>query len=304
MRHVLLIAGILLMPAAILDTTAAEAAVDCGALDGEVRSALKARDTTRYAALYDQVTAEPSCDAAYRDQVGRAMARAMLTTLSTESPPEVIEEKAARFGRPWQVLGALGDAYYDRREWARAVGIYEEALDDMRDEVANPRPPPEAVERRIYKRAVEARALAPTFVATRQFRGRKTGLADPKFRNFTAEAVPVPVQFETDSAILTPVGIEAVGDIYAYLSVSAPDYAAIVGHTDPRGSDAYNFDLSYRRAESVAAYLTQLGYAGQIEVFGLGESDPFIPDDPAKYSVDERLAFDRRVEYRFSAPPQ
>jgi outer membrane protein OmpA-like peptidoglycan-associated protein len=302
MRHVLAIAGIVMMPAAFLNTTAAQAAVDCGELDGQVRSALEAGDTAQYAALHDQVTAEPSCDAAYRDQIGRAMARSMLTTLSTDSPPEVIEEKATRFGRPWQVLGALGDAWYDRREWASAVAVYEEALDDMRDEVANPRPPPEAVERRIYKRAVEARALAPTFVATRQFRGKKTGLADPNFRNFTAEAVPVPVQFETDSEVLTPIGLEAVGDIYAYLSVSAPDYAAIVGHTDPRGSDEYNFDLSYRRAESVAAHLTELGYTGQIEVFGLGESDPFVPDDPAKYSVEERLAFDRRVEYRFSAP--
>jgi outer membrane protein OmpA-like peptidoglycan-associated protein len=225
------------------------------------------------------------------------MARSALTGLATDSPPEAIAA-LTRFGRPWQLLVAFGDSYYDRKDWAKAVPVYEEALDDMRDTAANPKAPPEEIERRVYKRAVEARALAPTYVVTRQFRGRKTGLADPNFRNFTTEAVPVPVRFETDSAALTADGVAAVEDIYAYVSAAAPDYVAIVGHTDPRGSDAHNDDLSLRRATTVRDRLIKLGYGGKIETIGRGERERFVPDDPSKYSEDELFAFDRRVEYR------
>ena len=190
---------------------------------------------------------DPSCDATYRDQVGRTMARSMLTTLTTDTDPETIDATTTRYGRPWQVLVAIGDAYYERKDWANAVKVYEEALDDMRDIVANPTAPPADVEKRTYKRAVEARALAPIFVATRQFRGQKTGLASPNFRNFTAEAVPVPVQFEYDSDVLTENGVAAVTDIFAYVKDAAPEHLVITGHTDPRGSEAYNADLSLRR---------------------------------------------------------
>jgi outer membrane protein OmpA-like peptidoglycan-associated protein len=272
------------------------AAADCAATDGDIKAALAAGESARYDALFRSMLAE-DCDAAYREQIGRAMARSALTTVSSDAEPPAIEA-VTRFGRPWQVLVALGDSYFDRKDWTNAVRIYEEALDDMRDTVANPKAPPEDVERRVYKRAVEARALAPSFVATRQFRGVKSGLASPAFRNFTIEAVPVPVRFEYDSDQLTADGVAAVTDIYAFLSQSAPDRVVIIGHTDPRGAETYNNDLSLRRADTVGSTLAELGYAGTIEIYGRGESEPFAPDDPAKYGEDELYAFDRRVEYR------
>jgi outer membrane protein OmpA-like peptidoglycan-associated protein len=284
------VAGLLALPAGA-------ARADCTEINGEIKAALTAGGVADYSDLFDAMVAEPSCDAAYRDLIGRTMARSVLTTLAADSPPEAIRD-ATRYGRPWQVLVALGDSHYDRRDWAGAVEAYEEALDDMRDATANPRPPPEDLERRVYKRAIEARALAPVFVATRQFRGQKTGLASPVFRNFTAEVVPVPVRFEFDSAILTPEGAAAVEDIFAYLKDNAPDHVTIIGHTDAQGSDDYNLGLSIDRAEAVGSYLQQLGYGGTIETNGLGESQPFAADDPTKYSEDERFAFDRRVEYK------
>ena len=208
------------------------------------------------------------------------MARSYLTTLATDSEPAAIEA-AAKLGRPWQVLVALGDAYYDRKDYVHAVPVYEEALDDIRDVVANPKAPPKDVEERVYKRAVEARALAPTFVATRAFRGKKTGLADPNFRNFTAETVPVPVRFDYDSADLTPDGEAAVKDIYTYLEQSAPEHVVIIGHTDPRGSDAYNRDLSERRAASVKDYLVSLGYkAARSRSTAEARASPSLPTTP------------------------
>ncbi|MEO8667199.1 MAG: OmpA family protein [Bauldia sp.] len=289
--------GSLAATALLLALATGPAAADCSQIDGDIKAALAAGAVDRYDSLHEAMVAEPSCDAAYRDQVGRAMARSALTQLSSDSGPDEIKA-AIRFGRPWQVLVALGDAYFAQKDWENTVKTYEEALDDMRDKVANPKAPPEDVERRAYKRAIEARALAPTFVATRQFRGKKTGLADPNFRNFSVEAVPVPVRFETDSDQLTADGTAAVEDIFAYLQNAAPKHVTIIGHTDPRGEDAYNIDLSQRRAESVKAHLAQLGYGGEIEVVAKGESEQFSPDDPKKYTEDELFAFDRRVEYK------
>ena len=286
-------------PAAALALLSGPALADGATLDADIRAALGAGDTARYETLY-AATLPAGCDPAWRAGVGRMMARSVLTTLAVDAGPDAFAA-ATRFGRPWQVLVALGDALYERRDFAKAVPVYEEALDDMRDTAANPKPPPEEVERRVWKRAVEARALAPSFVATRSVRGEKSGLASPVFRTFTAEAVPVPVRFEYDSDRLTPEGQAAVADIYGYLAAAAPGHIVIVGHTDPQGSDAYNADLSLRRANRVAGALADLGYAGVIETVGLGKSTPFAPDDPSKYSTEELYAFDRRVEYRLPA---
>lgn len=276
---------------------AGPAAADCASIGAEITAAIQAGAVERLDELHAKMQQETTCNPAYRQQAGRLMARLALTTLSTESEPDQIAT-ATRYGRPWQVLVALGDSYYDRRQWAPAVAVYEEALDDMRDTAANPTAPPEEVERRVFKRAVQARALNPDFIPSRSFRGVKTGLADPAFRTFTATAVPVPVQFEYDSAALTPAGEKAVTDIFEYLKQESPAKVVIFGHTDPRGSEAYNFNLSGERAESVASYLRKLGFTGEIEIQPKGETEGFVPDDPAKYSEEELFAFDRRVEYQ------
>jgi len=277
---------------------AGPALADCRVLDADVKAALAQAALPRFDALYAQVQADTSCDAGYRSSVGRLMARIVLSTLPTDADASRIEV-ATKYGRPWQVLVVIGDAYYAKGQWPQAQAAYEEALDDMRDIAANPAPPPADVEKRAYKRAVQARALAPTYVATRQVRGEKTGLANPTFRNFTAVSVPVPVQFDVDQDVLTPQGQAAVRDIYAYLSQQQGlGTVRIIGHTDPRGDDAYNFALSQRRATSVAAYLQFLGYHGRLEVQGKGRTEPFQPDDSAKYSPEQIWAFDRRVEYQ------
>mgnify|MGYP001614481062 CR=1 FL=1 len=66
----------------------------------------------------------------------------------------------------------------------------------------------------------------------------------------------------------------------------------IEGHTDSRGSQAHNVDLSQRRAESVRTYLVSRGYGSDLIVArGLGDSRPV-----AKNSSAEGRANNRRVE--------
>ena len=49
----------------------------------------------------------------------------------------------------------------------------------------------------------------------------------------------------------------------------------VQGHTDERGDDAYNLDLSDRRAAAVVTYLTSHGVAPErLTSRGYGESQP------------------------------
>jgi outer membrane protein OmpA-like peptidoglycan-associated protein len=71
----------------------------------------------------------------------------------------------------------------------------------------------------------------------------------------------------------------------------------IIGHTDDKGTDAYNQQLSERRAASVAAHLRQHGVASaRIKTRGMGETDPKIPNDS-----DASRAENRRVEFVITA---
>ncbi len=71
----------------------------------------------------------------------------------------------------------------------------------------------------------------------------------------------------------------------------------ILGHTDDRGTDAYNQRLSERRANSATAYLRTLGISSsRLKTRGLGESDPKVSND-----TDAGRAENRRVEFVITA---
>jgi outer membrane protein OmpA-like peptidoglycan-associated protein len=66
----------------------------------------------------------------------------------------------------------------------------------------------------------------------------------------------------------------------------------VVGHTDSKGSDAYNQALSERRASSVAGYLLSQGLApNKLTSEGKGESQPVADNE-----TEEGRAQNRRVE--------
>jgi len=64
----------------------------------------------------------------------------------------------------------------------------------------------------------------------------------------------------------------------------------IGGHTDSVGSDAYNLDLSKRRAQAVSAYLSQTFGINDVAVQGYGETKPV-----ASNNTDDGRAKNRRV---------
>lgn len=103
--------------------------------------------------------------------------------------------------------------------------------------------------------------------------------------------------FDTNSANLNSAGTSAMDSMFAALA----EYKGITGimvtgHTDSRGSDAYNQTLSEQRAQTVASAI-QARYAdASIDVKGMGESSPVESNDTA-----EGRQLNRRVDIEVTA---
>lgn len=96
--------------------------------------------------------------------------------------------------------------------------------------------------------------------------------------------------FETESATIVPEA-EPVLDLIAkaILDNCAGKKITIEGHCDVRGDDAYNQELSERRAAAVKTYLVSKGVpADQLATIGYGESRPLSQTD---HALNRRVTF-------------
>lgn len=102
------------------------------------------------------------------------------------------------------------------------------------------------------------------------------------------------VNFEFDKATLTPEAKDILEEAVTLLKETDDIVEVRVeGHTDSIGSEAYNQELSQRRAESVVDYLTSRGVSGSNLVpVGLGENFPVANND-----TDAGRAANRRVDF-------
>jgi OmpA-OmpF porin, OOP family len=99
------------------------------------------------------------------------------------------------------------------------------------------------------------------------------------------------VEFAFDSAEITGVAFQEMLELLRFLREYPSTKAVIEGHTDSRGSDAYNQNLSERRAASVLEALTNSGVArDRLTSRGYGESRPIASND-----TDAGRAQNRRV---------
>jgi outer membrane protein OmpA-like peptidoglycan-associated protein len=87
--------------------------------------------------------------------------------------------------------------------------------------------------------------------------------------------MPSEVMFPFDSAVLQP-GYEATLRKIADVLIDYPEsQATVTGFTDSQGAEAYNLDLSKRRAEAVRTALINNGVApNRLIAQGRGEADP------------------------------
>jgi OOP family OmpA-OmpF porin len=101
------------------------------------------------------------------------------------------------------------------------------------------------------------------------------------------------VVFETNKADLLPESIPVLEGAIATLKRYPDLKIQVAGHTDSRGSDAYNLDLSARRAATVLKFLQDGGVTNDISSRGYGERQPV-----ANNNTEEGRQQNRRVVLR------
>ncbi|EGF92289.1 inner membrane lipoprotein yiaD [Asticcacaulis biprosthecium C19] len=105
-------------------------------------------------------------------------------------------------------------------------------------------------------------------------------------------SMPGDVTFSSGSADLNGGFMPVLNDVATILNQYPSTYIDVVGHADSQGTDAFNMDLSERRANAVAGYLVgQKVKSERIYVAGAGESSPIASNDTA-----DGRARNRRVE--------
>jgi outer membrane protein OmpA-like peptidoglycan-associated protein len=105
------------------------------------------------------------------------------------------------------------------------------------------------------------------------------------------------VLFDFDKAALRPEAGPALEKVGEVLAAYPRAIVLIEGHTDAKGSDAYNQKLSERRAQSVLDWLAGNGVANQMTARGLGEKAPAAPNEKPDGADDpEGRQKNRRVQ--------
>jgi outer membrane protein OmpA-like peptidoglycan-associated protein len=149
----------------------------------------------------------------------------------------------------------------------------------------------------VEPRSAQTHSVSGNFVTAlpAQVEITHPGSAEPKrTTNEDRQTVVAEVNFAFDSTRLSEASHALLIQAAQTLRERNANMIEVGGHTDHVGSDAYNLDLSTRRAQGVAEMLVELGLErSQLVVVGYGESRPV-----ADNSKSEGRAKNRRVEVR------
>ena len=108
------------------------------------------------------------------------------------------------------------------------------------------------------------------------------------------------VTFDTNSTVLRPGLQSEINRVAGVLNQYPNTLVRVEGHTDNKGTDAYNMDLSNRRALAVKNLLVQRGIAdSRIEAVGYGETLPVATND-----TEAGRQRNRRVEIKIAPHTQ
>lgn len=101
------------------------------------------------------------------------------------------------------------------------------------------------------------------------------------------------IYFDFDKTTLKSESFTELNKVVELLNQNSSVEIEIAGHTDNKGSDQYNEDLSQGRSQSVVDYLISQGIASyRLSARGYGESKPVDTND-----TDAGRANNRRVEF-------
>ena len=105
------------------------------------------------------------------------------------------------------------------------------------------------------------------------------------------------VLFATNSATINPASYPELDRVVTFLRETSPSATGVIeGHTDNQGADAYNQQLSERRANAVMKYLIDKGVpATRLSAQGLGETQPVADNATADGRAQNRRVVLRRT---------
>lgn len=106
------------------------------------------------------------------------------------------------------------------------------------------------------------------------------------------------VHFDRKADSISVASAGVLDSVAAVMKAVPEIRASLIGHTDPRGSAAYNLALGQRRAQSVLSYLTAAGVdPSRLTIGSQGKAAPVaVGSDVRDYALN------RRVEILYSAP--
>jgi outer membrane protein OmpA-like peptidoglycan-associated protein len=121
--------------------------------------------------------------------------------------------------------------------------------------------------------------------------------ATPLFEGSKKSLVLEGVNFETNSATLTPASHATLDRVAESLNDSPEVRVEIAGHTDSMGSAAHNTQLSAARADSVKRYLVSRGVDGsRLSAKGYGENQPIADNATAAGRAKNRRVELNRID--------
>ncbi|MCA2753564.1 MAG: OmpA family protein, partial [Microcystis sp. M137S2] len=105
--------------------------------------------------------------------------------------------------------------------------------------------------------------------------------------------LPRQVHFALDEDFISNASVKVLDKIVTALKTYPSITLELVGHTDPRATDAYNIELGFRRSRSVSRYLRSQGIAPErIVVRSQGERQRLTNQtDVVNYARDRRVEF-------------
>lgn len=107
------------------------------------------------------------------------------------------------------------------------------------------------------------------------------------------------IEFDLNSDRILPSNTPILNNAANYINSTTGSYT-VVGGTDTRGTDAYNMNLSQRRANNVKNYLQRNGVdSSRLEAVGKGETDLKYPEcEPATKCPEWKNRANRRVYFQ------
>lgn len=153
-----------------------------------------------------------------------------------------------------------------------------------------------AAEAERARREAESRAAAEREAAARATRDAEARAAAERAAALDAarRAFTTAIYFDLDKSDLTAEARATLDAKLPLMRANSGMRIRIAGHTDERGSDAYNIALGQRRAAAAKRYLVDNGIAAdRIDVVSFGEDRPAMQgSDESAWSRNRRDEFE------------